>query len=961
MPRTNEAAFNGHFAEVLRGKHPLWRDHLGVERTGVFPEDPRLRPDILVQLPGAQAVAVETEYVPAATVEDDARARLGRTPLAAPGPIEQAIAIRIPDSLRRGQARLAERIAAADFGYCVLSGDPSAPARWPEAGWLTGGVDDVVRCIEHAMVSQRLVQEGMSILEHGVRIATRAMRDAFALGFVDIERRMGRILNQRGGEQTDRMAMTIIANALTFHAMIAGAHGIPSVDELRTDPSRPFQLSLLLTWRRILDEVNYWPIFKVASDLLAPIRAATVQEVLEALSTAADRLARIGVTTRHDLLGRMFQNLIVDRKFLATFYTLPSSAALLAELAVSRLDADWSDLPAYPDLSIADLSCGTGTLLSAAYHAVLSRYRHAGGDDGEIHRRMIERSIVAADIMPAAAHLCASQLSSVHPAAIFDNTRVYTMPYGTGAGAERDRGVAIGSLDLIAATQTRSLFPTGQRRASGAQGDVETQDVELPHESVDLVIMNPPFTRPTNHETAEVPVPSFAGFRTTGEEQRAMSERLAGIRKALDGPAGHGNAGLASNFIDLAHAKVKPGGAVALVLPITAVQGASWRPARELLADRYADVAVVAIAAAGSLDRAFSADTGMAEALILATKRRGPPGPDGRALFVNLHRRPSGLLEAAEAARIVARLPDASTAGRIRAGDQLLGSYIRAPLREGGCAGLRESALADAMMALRRGELRMPRDPDRHAVPMAPLGKLGRRGLLDRDVGDRKDGEPPFRGPFKIVPVHGVPSYPILWSHDAGRERRLLVEPESEGEPRPGCDERAATAWRTATRLHFTLDFQLNSQSLAACLTPEPALGGRAWPNFRPDEDRWEEIMALWANCTLGLMGFWWAGSRQQQGRSVLTISRLPDLPVLDPRSLSAGQLARARDVFASFRDVSLLPANEAYRDEARQALDRALLVELLGLPAEILGPLANLRRQWCGEPSVHGGKSTSP
>ena len=119
--------------------------------------------------------------------------------------------------------------------------------------------------------------------------------------------------------------------------------------------------------------------------------------------------------------------------------------------------------------------------------------------------------------------------------------------------------------------------------------------------------------------------------------------------------------------------------------------------------------------------------------------------------------------------------------------------------------------------------------------------------------------------------------------------------------------------------------------------------------------------MALWANCTLGLMGFWWAGSRQQQGRSVLTISRLPDLPVLDPRSLSAGQLARARDVFASFRDASLLPANEAYRDEARQALDRALLVELLELPAEILDPLANLRRQWCGEPSVHGGKRTAP
>ena len=39
-----------------------------------------------------------------------------------------------------------------------------------------------------------------------------------------------------------------------------------------------------------------------------------------------------------DLAGQMFGRLIADRKFLATFYTLPSSAAMLAELAVAKLD-----------------------------------------------------------------------------------------------------------------------------------------------------------------------------------------------------------------------------------------------------------------------------------------------------------------------------------------------------------------------------------------------------------------------------------------------------------------------------------------------------------------------------------------------------------------------------------------------------------------------------------------------
>ncbi len=962
MPRTSEVTFNGHFAEALRGKHPLWRDHLGVEQTGVFPDDPRLRPDILVRAPNAQPVVVETEYAPAATVEGDARARLGKQPLASAEPIEQAIAVRVPDSFRRGQADLAERIAAADFDYCVFSGDPSAPRRWPETGWLTGGIDHIARCIEHAMVSQRLVDRGMSILENGVRIATIAIRDAVTLGFPDVERNFGRILNQRGGEQTNRMAMTIIANALTFHAMITGTHDVPPITQLRTTTRSSFQMELLLAWRHILDEINYWPIFKVASDLLATVRSDTARRILAVLADAAEQLAHIGATTRHDLAGRMFQNLIVDRKFLATFYTRPTSATLLAELATARLDADWSDLAAYPDLVIADLSCGTGTLLSAAYHAVLGRYRHAGGDDGEIHRRMIERSIVAADIMPAAAHLCASQLSSVHPSEIFDNTRVYTMPYGIGAGEERDRGVAVGSLDLIVAAQTRSLFATGQRQASGARGDVDIQDVELPHESVDLVIMNPPFTRPTNHEVAEVPVPSFAGFRTTEDEQRAMSDRLVDIRRELESPAGHGNAGLASNFIDLAHAKARPGGVVALVLPIAAIQGGSWQAARSLLAARYTDVAVVTIAASGNLDRAFSADTGMAEALIVATKRRDRNGPPAEtALFVNLHRRPATLLEAAEVAKLVAHLPETPATGRLRAGDQPLGSYIRAPLNEGGCAALRESALADTMMALRRGELRMPRYAERHTIPVTPLGCLGERGLLDRDIGNRNDGKPPFRGPFKIVPVQGVPSYPILWGHDAERERRMIVEPDSEGEVRPDGEDRAVAAWRTATRLHFNRDFQLNSQSLAACLTPERALGGTAWPNFRLHDERWDEAMALWANSTPGLMSFWWTGSRQQQGRARITISQLPKLPVLDPRALPPGNLDRASAIFEEFRGRPLLPANEACRDDARQALDRAVLVELLGLPDDVLEAFANLRLQWCNEPSVHGGKSTAP
>ncbi len=119
--------------------------------------------------------------------------------------------------------------------------------------------------------------------------------------------------------------------------------------------------------------------------------------------------------------------------------------------------------------------------------------------------------------------------------------------------------------------------------------------------------------------------------------------------------------------------------------------------------------------------------------------------------------------------------------------------------------------------------------------------------------------------------------------------------------------------------------------------------------------------MLLWANTTLGLMAFWWLGTRQQQGRARLTVSALPGLPVLDPRGLSEEQHATAARLFAAFREREFLPANEAWRDETRKALDRAVLVDLLGVPDDALESLDLLRKQWCAEPTVHGGKSTRP
>ena len=1012
MPTNSERSFNEALARVLRTKHPRWRRDLAAEQHRAVRGGGQ--PDLIVRDPCGAPVVVESEYAPARTVERDAVERLGRALADSGDEIEQCLALRAPDALRHApQAALDERTARAAYEYCLFSraGDTGEPVRWPAAGWVTGGVDDLAAVIESASISERVVSRSLDLLETGIAEAAVRLREATA-DRPAVNGRIAATLRQEDGEQTSRMAMAIVANALTFQTMLAGVRDVRTLDDLRRNGALP-KSPVLREWERIL-EINYWPIFHVAREVLTPIPDGTAARLLARLADVSGKLDAYGVTRSHDLYGRTFQRLISDRKFLATFYTLPESAALLAELAAGLIDVDWADPEAVTGLRACDFACGTGTLITAAYHALLARHRRAGGDDAAIHRRMMERAVFAADIMPAATHLTTSMLSSAHPTTPFERTQVHLLPYGRQDEAPADAAdFALGALDLIRAQHGTGLFErTGievQHGTAGAagvdrEGEGWSDTFLLAHRSMDLVIMNPPFTRPTNHEAADVPVPSFAGLGTDDAEQAAMSALLKEIRKEIEAPAGHGNAGLASNFLDLAEAKVKPGGVLALVMPLSLLQGNAWAAARELLRSRYEETTVISLASTGrDGDLSFSADTGMREVLVVARRRRDGADDEGKTArkasraerpgaapaedtdkqdetaledpvtFVALRKRPAS---ATEAAGLVAAIRNVAETKRSRVllGDDLCGSRVVGTWDDCGCAAIVHPEVVDAVRALRAGALALPRTNDTHALPVTTLGEVGRRGLLHRDINgiERKtgnwgkvvadQGEDTFRGPFDIVSIRTVaPTFPVLWGHDAARERCLIVEPDREGVVRERAEEPAAEAWTTATRLHFNLDFQLNAQSLAACLTPTSTLGGRAWPNFRMTDRRHETAAVLWANTTLGLMLFWWQGSVQQAGRACLTVSRLPDLPVLDPRALGEAQHERARELLDRFRDRAFLPANEAYRDETRQALDVAVLVELLGLPASILEPLAVLRTQWCSEPTVHGGKATRP
>ena len=451
MATNSERSFNEALCRVLWTKNPSWRGRMAAEQHRAVRGGGS--PDLIVRDPLAAPVVLETEFVPARTVENDAVARLGASLTDSGDVVEQCIAVRVPGTLQTvAQPDLEAAAAGAAYEFCLFSRtDATGHERWPRCGWLTGTVDDLANLIENAAISERVVARSLDTLETGVRGAATRLLGA---NLPAVEVRIGETLCQEAGEQTARMAMAILANALTFQTMLAGVHEIRTLDALRRRGVLP-KASVLREWERIL-EVNYWPIFHVAREVLIPIPDRIAAALLDQLAGVASELEAHGATRSHDIYGRTFQRLISDRKFLATFYTLPESAALLAELAAGLIEADWGESTALSRLRACDFACGTGTLITAAYHALLARHRRAGGDDAAVHRAMMERSIVAADIMPAATHLTISMLSSAHPTTPFEATQVHLLPYGRQEDAKT--GFALGALDLIRKQHGTGLF-----------------------------------------------------------------------------------------------------------------------------------------------------------------------------------------------------------------------------------------------------------------------------------------------------------------------------------------------------------------------------------------------------------------------------------------------------------------------------------------------------------------------
>ncbi len=449
-----------------------------------------------------------------------------------------------------------------------------------------------------------------------------------------------------------------------------------------------------------------------------------------------------------------------------------------------------------------------------------------------------------------------------------------------------------------------------------------------------------------------------------GEQDPEIAEEMRKALAAIRDTLGNSSAGFSSYFVDLAHRMLKPNGksVMGFVLPITALVSPDWEKVRDLWAENYHNIIVTTIADAKTDKCSFSADTNMAECLVVATK--GDSENTGRGTFVCLHSRPKNHLEALQIAKSIQGLTNVRKyesppigGNAIKVGENLIGYALNCPLNETNWAATRvkDLSLLQTAYHLRNGKIWLPQQRDPIDIPMTLVGNLaevqydnkrisGATGAFDIEVGGTHHDQ-----------------YPGLWHVNANAQRAMKVEPDCYLMIRENEWDRAQQVLDRNSRVHHMAKLRFNANSLAVLFTDQPSIGVNTIPNVKFRNTDYDYVWTLWGNSTLGLICYWMHGNKQHSGRSQIRLMALRSMPTLDLSTLDTDKLQNAKQLFEEMMSKKMVPFNQMDEDPVRHELDRRLLSEVLGFTEDTYPQIHQgieiIRKQLCEEPSIHGGK----
>ena len=961
MPNQHETTITNHLVNILRNMRHGWEVETAVH--AFIKGNSEL--DAIVVERGREPVGIEAKYATTTNAKNliaQAETRLmleleteyhvvGKT-------LNNVMAILYPDRFKTmAGADINPTLRTADdLQYKLVNTVGNTIAHFPTNGWAVGTVGDIANALHIGAMPNSHLENAAEQMEKSINKAAYLLEDAI-VEHPAIGTKIEAILHQevfsktedntkeKPNIQTLRMAALIITDAFVFQSSLAGKTEMESVRSLRQLLPTIDYADVIEDWNTIL-KVNYRPIFEDARNLVEALATddRLVEPILTLLGEAAKDLVDTGLAQIHELAGIVFQKLITDRKYVKANYTLPESAVLLSTLVMPELPK--GKLP-----KVADFACGTGALLNGVYQRILSLYEQSGDNSRDIHQRMLEKNIGGVDIMPNATHLTAAALASTYAGVKIGGTQIVTAPYGV-----TDNGsYAIGSLELL---DDIKLFDTEAEQIGGEENTVVKLQQTFPHGDMDIVIQNPPFTRPGSDSNTDVPKSTFQGSDRPKEDQKLMQAAL----KSKNTRVTDGTNGFVSAFIDLADKKLRDGGTMGFILPLTVLRSPATQELRDMWANEYHNVVVITMAQAKAEDCTFSADTTMAECIVVATK--GIAENTGRGKFVCLADKPHSPLESVEIANQInrsdetRRLEDAPNGGNtISVGNTNSGLMLDCQIKDGVpwiATRARSMALLQMANKLTIGKLHFPMSRETLPIHICQVQDIARVGSADSYR--KKDG------PFIMVEncEPNSDGYDALWKVDAPLQRAMITAPDSTAIPRSNDNAMVKRVLDCFSKTHYHINLRFTSNSIISSLTEKPSIGVRSMINVLLNDPRHEVVWTLWCNSSLGLFCHWAHSSKQQMGRGTLRQQTLETLPTLDVRELSDEALANAESIFERLKYKRMLPVNECDHDPVRKDLDRCLLTEILGITSDnVLESMQTLRDMLCAEPSIHGGKQS--
>ena len=899
-------------------------------------------PDIRVELKTGDSVLLECKWDDAAgLLESQLDARLSIFPH-----VLATIGVLYPSRLKQLEDTQVELAAANDLHWWLHGTRGEVTLERRTRSGSAADLADQLRALPLELEGVDRVVAAAGVVEYAVERAAQPLA-----GHARLSRRIADIIAKTDRENDRSAALRIgclvLFNALAFQDRLATANeDVPTVNEALDDSIA----GLHRAWRHICDNIDYVPVF----DLAASILEALGDGPAELQDTVIGSLVKAMEDTRrlegHDLSGRLFHTLLTDAKFTGAYYTSVPAATLLSRLVFHDWPphVDWSDHEFPASLSVADLACGTGTLLMAVAAEAERLHTNAGGQNaGALHKAMVEQALHGYDVQLSAVHFAATSLAMLNPDIQFDRMNLYVMPLGVEGS-----NVSLGSLDFLGEDEAAVQFAlsaesTGvgtleAERVSGdgSRGVAEGVTARLP--SLDLAIMNPPFTRSVGGNLLFGSLPAA--------ERRTLQNELS--RRLRSRPA-TATAGLGAAFVAAASPKLRPGeGRLALVLPATVCTGPSWQQTRALIERDF--VLDMVIVSHDPLRWNFSDSTDLSEALLIATRRpSNSVGKDAaaehRTTFVNLWQNPNGVIDAHRMAQAIADTTpatiEATGTALVEVDGQHIGELVSIPESKlfgkkwVGVQFARADLTRSALRLLDDGEVWVPGEAATNNVQLCGLVAIGEIGPDRRDVWDGFER------------TDSITAYPMVENHDTEHRKRLIVEPDKYlaplVEPRPGRNLKPfAQLWQKAGHLLVAERLRLDTARVVAMRTDTRVLSNVWWP-INVEDISHEKALTVWLNSSLGLLTILAQRTSTEGGWVGIKKADLEQLPVLDVRAISDSQLQALAKLFDDMAEEEFERLPGMVNCPARRGLDEGIS-DILGLPN-----LDGLRRLLASEPVV--------